>query len=222
MTPDQIAQLVLAPEDSRLERKPDGVNRAEIRRTLVAFANSLENGQEAVLFIGVRDDGAIQGVANADNAQMLVRAIAAQDCYPRIQVQTTVVAVADKTVVAAVVAHSQARPHFAGPAYVRVGAESVAATEAQYEALVASRHEKCGVIQRWRVPITVREEGYRLETMRTTPGWIASRLCSIVECNAHNVTVRDLGSGNHFTIPLTRIEISYDHQHHRDQLTVIC
>jgi predicted HTH transcriptional regulator len=43
-------------EDNFVERKPDGVKRGEIRETIVAFANSLSEGQTGVLFIGVRDD----------------------------------------------------------------------------------------------------------------------------------------------------------------------
>ena len=165
VTPAQLTQLLPAAEDARLERKPEGVNRAEIRQTIVAFANSVGPGEEAVLFI--------------------------------------------------------VRPHFAGPAFVRVGAASVAATPAQYEALIASRHQKCGVLQHWNEPITVREQGYRLQTMQVTPGWGATRLCRIEGCNVHNVTIRDLASGAGFTVPMQHVQIAYDHAHNRNQVTVV-
>jgi hypothetical protein len=221
MTPAQLAQLLPAAEDARLERKPEGVNRAEIRQTIVAFANSVGPGEEAVLFVGVHDNGVVQGVANPDATQQLVNAICAQDCYPPVPVQSFVLDVNGRRVVAIVVAHSDAKPHFAGPAFVRIGAASVTATPAQYEALIASRHQKCGVLQRWNQPITVREQGYRLQTMQVTPAWGATRLCLIETCNAHNVTIRDLGSGAAFTIPMQHVQIAYDHAHNRNQITVV-
>ncbi len=220
MTPEQLTQLIAAPEDARLERKPEGVNRSEIRQTLVAFANSVQVRQEAVLFVGIHDSGEVQGVANPEAIQNLVRAVCAQDCYPPIEVQTVILLAGDKRILAAVVGHSTQKPHFSGPAFVRVGNASVAATPAQYEALIASRHEKCGVIQGWTMPITIREEGYRLQTMRAVPAWVAVRLCTIVSCNAHNVTFQDTASGNNFTVPLSRVDISYDQEHHRNQLTI--
>ena len=38
-----------------VERKPDGFKDREARKTVVAFANSTPEDQEAVLFIGVHD-----------------------------------------------------------------------------------------------------------------------------------------------------------------------
>ena len=51
-------------EDNLVERKPEGVNRSELRRTLVAFANSTPDDQVAILFVGVHDKGTIVGVQN--------------------------------------------------------------------------------------------------------------------------------------------------------------
>jgi len=50
-------------EDGFTERKRQGAaNPATIRKTLVAFANSVPTGQSAVLFIGVADDGRVNPI----------------------------------------------------------------------------------------------------------------------------------------------------------------
>ena len=46
-------------ESNFVERKQSAASTDEIRRTIVAFANSVPVGDEAVLFIGVKDDGTI-------------------------------------------------------------------------------------------------------------------------------------------------------------------
>ena len=53
-------------EDGFTERKQEGAASAsaELRKTLVAFANSVPEGKTAILFIGVSDTGAPLGVKN--------------------------------------------------------------------------------------------------------------------------------------------------------------
>ena len=59
MMPEQLAaRLSTKPsEDNFVERKPQSVKAHELRQTLVAFSNTLEERQTAVLFIGVDDNG---------------------------------------------------------------------------------------------------------------------------------------------------------------------
>jgi hypothetical protein len=66
-------------------------NSAEVRKTLVAFANSLNEPEFAILFIGVAADGNIIGVDGADQIQRKVRQIAKDDCYPSITCDPQVV-----------------------------------------------------------------------------------------------------------------------------------
>ncbi len=67
-TPELLARL-RQPEDNFTERKSEGAaSRAELRKTLVAFANSVPEGRTAVLYIGVDDDGTPMGVSNPDGA----------------------------------------------------------------------------------------------------------------------------------------------------------
>jgi hypothetical protein len=77
-----MAERLKDKEDSYTERKPAGAHDRDIRRTLVAFANSLREDKTAVLFIGVSDDGAIQGISNSDKLQKTIDNICKEQCYP--------------------------------------------------------------------------------------------------------------------------------------------
>ncbi len=63
MTDDLMSRL--GDEDGFVERKTEAAaNAQEIRKTLVAFANSVPQGKTAVFYIGVDNDGAVVGVTN--------------------------------------------------------------------------------------------------------------------------------------------------------------
>lgn len=128
MTPHALLERLNNHEDGFTERKTEAARSSEFRRTLVAFANSVSEGQTAVLFIGVADDGRVIGVANPDSLQKKLGEIAAKDCYPPVKCQSQVLTVDGKSVVAILVETSMERPHFAGPAFVRRGSESVVAS----------------------------------------------------------------------------------------------
>src|SRR5688572_3240933 len=78
-------------EDGFIERKPEGVSTEDIRKTLVAFANSVPEGEQAILYIGVSDDGTPLGVSNTDSLQKNIRRIAEGKCYPPIKTNTCIV-----------------------------------------------------------------------------------------------------------------------------------
>lgn len=141
MTDEEIKKRLSDLEDGWTERKLENVNKADIRKAVVAFANSVPEGEEAVLFIGVADDGTAIGVANPDNTQKTVRQ-SADSCYPAIRYTARVVESNGRHVVAVIVEADHNRPHFAGPAFVRVGSESVSASERLFQELVASRNSK--------------------------------------------------------------------------------
>jgi hypothetical protein len=85
----ELTRLLNNSESHWVERKPPTVNGAEIRNTLVAFANSVSEGQHAVLFIGVSNDGKPQAVTNTDKLQKTVTQIAEHDCYPPVKCSPT-------------------------------------------------------------------------------------------------------------------------------------
>jgi len=84
MSPNDARRRLADYEDNFTERKPESANAGELRRTLVAFANSVPPERSAILFIGVHDNGQILGCSNPDATQKTIRKIAEQDCYPPI------------------------------------------------------------------------------------------------------------------------------------------
>lgn len=206
-------------EDGLTERKPDGVNSADIRRTLVALANSVSDNQKGVLFIGVSDAGKVSGVANPDSFQKKVRALSEKECYPPIQCQIYVLDTEGKSVVAVVVEASPNRPHFSGPAYVRRGSESVVASEDVYNDLIASRNTKAGAILRAKgKQVTFHQidvDRYGREVVRY------SIECSVEGCDAHVVDLKDIGPGRYFSVPLEKIRINKDQKLRRMMIEAI-
>lgn len=135
-------------EDSFVERKKTA-QPYEIRRAVVAFANSLGEGQEGVVFIGVEDDGRLVASFDFAPAERKARE-AVSECYPPIEgVTYRSLQVAGVEVLAVVVPHSQRAPHFAGKAYVRIGASSPEASEEMLERLIADRMSPAGKLRRW-------------------------------------------------------------------------
>ena len=59
-------------EDNLLERKTES-DLKDLLKTLVAFSNSVQPGHKAVLLIGEKDNGEIQGVKDPDNIQKRMR-----------------------------------------------------------------------------------------------------------------------------------------------------
>lgn len=116
---NEAADRIGALEDGYTERKRDGTSGSELRRTIVAFANSVPEGRNGILYIGVTDKGRILGVDSPDSLQKTVRSQAEQECYPPIRVTSEVLTVDGRHVVAVIVPHSPSKPHFAGHAYVR-------------------------------------------------------------------------------------------------------
>lgn len=110
-------------EDSFVERKTEG-DSGDWLKTVVAFANSVPIGFPALLFIGVKDDGTIQGLANADSLQRKLSG-KINEAYPVPYHCSEVLEKDGKKFLAVVVPGSENRPHFAGRSYVREGSESV-------------------------------------------------------------------------------------------------
>jgi len=141
MNHEEIKRRLTDLEDGWTERKLQTVGGDEVRKALVALANSLPDGEEALLFIGVADDGTAVGVDNPDNTQKNVRRWA-DWCYPAIRHTARVIESSGKHVVAVIVQPDHNRPHFAGPVNVRVGSESTKANEILFDELIASRMNK--------------------------------------------------------------------------------
>lgn len=210
-------------EDNFVERKTEAAaNGDEIRKAVVSFANTVPEHREAVLFIGVTDDGSVVGVTDPDGMQKTVRR-ACERCYPRIAYTAEVLTVDEKSAVAVVVAASKNRPHFTGPVYVRVGSESVEASKEQFEALILSRNDKVRAILEWKGPlVTVRARGKKLGDSRLLGDkyYWASHECRIESCDAHVLKMYDLSTFSYVSEPLKNVTIAWDDERKRLALDV--
>ena len=154
MTVDILRAKLAQAEDPWVERK-ESFDERDVRRTVVAFANSLPQGSEpAILFIGASNKRPHPGLPDADGMQKKVRAQVAQNSYPPIEVTMKVfsvdVAGAAKEILAVIVPPSTNKPHFAGLAFVREGSETIQASEAVFKDLIASQNDTVRQLQRFR------------------------------------------------------------------------
>ena len=207
MSDDLVSPV--SDEDGFVERKTEAAaNAQEIRKTLVAFANSVPQGKRAVFYIGVDNNGTPLGVTNTDSLQKKIGEVAKRDCFPPIDYQAEVLQLDGRNVLAVFVEASNKRPHFTGHAYVREGSQSKVASDKLYEELIASRNEKAGKILRSKGhPITYRPYELNGRGLRSI---VFAIECFVEDCDAHVVHLYDAGRGLHFSIPLERITINYD------------
>ena len=222
MTREELIARMQAREDNFVERKSDGVKPQDIRKTASAFANTVE-GREAVLFIGVDDKpGAAAGVQNVEKLQGRVRDACQGDCYPPIKYTTEVLTIEGKDVLAVIIPPSDSKPHFTGPAFVRVGSESAKASPQQFEELILSRIDRCREILRYRNKglISVWAIGCRLRDglAEANPRYRERAECLVKNCTAHLVTLEQPATGSTYSLPLDRFEIGHDPEKNRPLL----
>lgn len=209
-------------EDRLTERKVQGVNNANLRRSLVALANSVDEDETAIIFIGVEDGGKIMGVDNTDELQKRARKVASEECYPAIATNAVVLEAEGKNIVAVQITFSVNRPHFSGPAYVRSGSESIQASAQQFKELIDSRHDKTRRI--------LRDKGaYVTVVWRPLPEAVNQRSLFrygarlsylVVSCDTFYVRLSD-DEENLITVPIERVTISYDEKQRRTLLEIM-
>jgi hypothetical protein len=136
-----------------------------------------------------------------------------------------------KQFLAVVIPGSESRPHFAGPSFIRVGSQSVPASEDQFRTLIAQRNDKARLILEWKgKEVTVKIEypnplaglekfgKFRRETL------VKGITALVLDCNQFYVTLEgrtdsSIVPDHPFSFPLTAIEVSFDHQNERLMLT---
>lgn len=223
MPNDELISRLKNEEDNFVERKPANPKRGDIRKTVVAFANSLSEGRTGVLFIGVRDDGRIEGVPNPDKLQKTVREVCEQECYPPVQFSTEVLSTPGGAVLAVIILESSNKPHFSGPAFVRRGSESVAASQEVFDELIYSRNSKCAAILKLKGQIvTVISLQHKLGKAKHIPntGYRESAECRVEAANAHTVRLKVLAPDRMVSEPLDHVIVSYDEDRHRPMLII--
>ena len=219
---EQLLARIQGGEDSLTEFKPNGANDHELRKTLVAFSNTVPSGGIAVLFIGIANDKNVLGVGNPDKLQKNIRKLCTETCYPEITHTARALLVSEKSVLAVMISHSVERPHFAGPAYIRIGSESVQATRQVYATLIASRNEKAArILQHVGRDITVHCTG-NLGAQYFRPRSSMANILVGTEPHAQDFTARLLGcdafcvllqnrhTGADSSFPLNWITIDWD------------
>jgi predicted HTH transcriptional regulator len=216
MTRFEILQLLTSPEGPLVERKSKGIKPNEIRQSVVAFANSLNAGEEAVIFVGVRNDGEVQGLsdAEADARQKDIREACERECYPPVKYRIELLQ-EHKNVLAIIIPASEKRPHFAGPAYIRRGSESVAASQEMLQELIDSRTSKVAELLRYKrelTVVTVLAIGHRMFSDQRTSNqkYRENGECHVVDCNSHFVRLARLHDGLRISRALERVQVSYD------------
>lgn len=212
-TNDEMLLWLRDPEHAFVERKVFSDSKDWLK-TVVAFANSTPIDYPAVLFIGVKDNGEPEEKSvDLDSIQKtLSEKLSA--AYPTIYYQTKILDVGGRNVLAVIVPGSPARPHFAGPAYVRDGSKTVNASKEQFDQLVAQRNGKAYKILEWKGKAIRYGHIIRGQALPTS---YASQ-ATIVNCNQFYVTIASPG---HASFPLDRIEISFDEEGHRLELILL-
>lgn len=206
-------------EDGFTERKTESASPSDLRRTLVAFANSVPLDKTAILFIGVTDDGNPIGVSSPESLQGKIHDLAKKDCYPPINYQVRVFKCDSKNIVAVLINASNDRPHFSGPTFVRVGSKTVAASEQVYEELIASRNSKTGQILRNKEGLISIRQIDRDQWGREKVRWTVDG--RIENCDANVVRLYDVGSGRHLSRPLEKVRINFDDSKRRMMLELL-
>jgi hypothetical protein len=188
------------------------------KKTAVAFANSVQVGLPAVLFIGVRDNGDIQTPQeNLDDVQKKFNT-QMQKVYPRIQYVTKIITENGRQALAVIIPGSELRPHFAGLAYIRRGSESLEASDEQYEELIAQRNSKTARILAWK--------DKKITVVDRTPWkvgvgeneWADGTV--VVNCDQFYVTLLKSITSVAESYPLNRVEVSFDNLRHRLKLEI--
>lgn len=134
-------------EDALLERKLES-DQKDFLKTFVAFANSVRPGHTAILLIGEKNDGSVQGVSDPDEMQKKVR----RECeriYPDIIWRSLVYEKSGKHCVRVEIEHSGNTPHFGESAWIRRGSETVRANSEMFQRLVDLRSSVVHELVQW-------------------------------------------------------------------------
>jgi hypothetical protein len=216
-------------EDNLLEKKVES-DLKDILKTIVAFANSVRPGHVAVILIGERNDGIVEGVTNSDNIQKAIRT-QAEKVYPDVLWKSFAYHKEGKSCVRVEIEYSGNTPHFAGPAYIRRGSESVKASEELFQQLVDIRMDSLLELNKW-VGKTITVVGERMKPIENnlvkssnifahlSARWLDDDKVVLIAVNTHWATLRR-GNGTEISEPISRLILSYDDNKKQLKLIVL-
>ncbi|HXC42516.1 MAG TPA: ATP-binding protein [Candidatus Dormibacteraeota bacterium] len=217
LTDAELLSKLTATEHGFVERKTSGDSKDWLK-TVVAFANSTPVGYPAVLFIGVKNDGTPEGGTNLDTLQQSFnRKI--ELAYPPIYFTTKILEKNGAQFLAVIVPGSASRPHFAGPSYIRKGSCTEVASEQQFDQLLSTRTSKSAEILKWRGKL-VSIDWIRVENVDLMGPVERTQEQIVSECNAFYVTLANAIGYPGQSVPLRRVEISFDNVKTRLKLEI--
>lgn len=211
LTDEDLIRRLANTEDAFVERKLFS-DSSDWLKTAVAFANSAPIGFPAILYIGVKNDGTPEG--RAENLESIQKALGRKlaAAYPPIAYLSKALWVHQREVLAVIIPGSDNRPHFAGQAYVRRGADSVSASEEEFQKLLATRNSKAYRITQYiGKPIS----HVQIASNQSRPGTAPMPL-TVLDCNQFYVILE--GTNFKLALPLARVTVSFDVQNNRLQL----
>ncbi len=216
----EILRRLRDGEDSFVERKSFGDWKKDVVKTCVAFANSCSvEGTAGLLFIGVKDDGTIE--ASHPNLDSLQKTLEGElkEAYPPIPHNTRVVFASSERVLVVIVPGSAYGPHFAGPAYIRNGPITEAASREQFERVIDRRELKVREMLRCRNKLVTM---YRIWAVPSNAvGRIAGEGSALVlDCDSFVVKLQVEGSDQYIAFPLESVVLSYDFRRNRRAVEV--
>jgi hypothetical protein len=201
VTEAELLSKLSDTENNFIERKTANDTDGWLK-TAVAFANSCPVGQPGILYIGVEDSGRIKRQADNYDFEDLQKTISKNigRAWPPIYFVSHVLKKDSLPFVAVVIFGSPQRPHFSGPAYVRVGPETRNASEQQYDELVAQRSSKVRALQKL--------QGQVVHWHETRHQGAAYPNGTLTECNQFYVIIESTSYQKCF--PLDWVTISYE------------
>jgi hypothetical protein len=225
LTPQEIARRLANREDVFVERKSEGFKPEEMRRAVVAFANSVPPVRPGLVVVGVEDKtGKVIGVKSPTAVEKRLHEVCDVDCYPSITHAVTHLVVEGRDVVALEVPASSSRPHFAGQAYIRDGARSVRASDALFRELIDSRNS---IVQRLLEHRGKTISVVALHKSLGRPGRIPDAYyresppdAVIEDADTHIVQLYLPSSGRRVSEPLRNVTIHRDEEKHRLLLVI--
>jgi hypothetical protein len=204
MTNEDFARTRLEwPEGPLIERKPIGDHKDWLK-TLVAFANSTPENERAILFVGASDQRPHKGLSDkeVDDAQRRIAEMLKDKCYPPIKAEYAPFILEQDGkhchLLAVIVPASETRPHFAGPAYVRNGSRSPAASAEVYKDLIAANNSTAGRLLAWK------KQQIQWKLTGTTGLYYLGNT-TVMDCMGTSAMLQDDNTGYSWPTPLEKI-----------------
>jgi hypothetical protein len=210
VTDDELVRKVSDTENNFIERKTCS-NTDGWLKTAVAFANSCPIGQPGILYVNVDDIGQVISQPSGYDFEKLQKSLSKKirEAWPPIHFVTHILNNSGSEFLAVVIYGSPLRPHFSGPAYVRIGPETRDASDEEYDKLIAQRSTKVRALQKL-IGKTV-----HWESLSPNAG---NANGIVVDCNQFFVTID--GGTYHRCFPVDWITISFDPSNQRYSLIV--